>query len=64
MTKVDHVKSVRALYEEAFKADPHRVEEVTTAVLGREVFSWDSLSSVQLHRLGACLMTTVLEARG
>lgn len=63
VTKQELVRQTRALWEEAWKADPHRTEENTHAVLGRDVFVWDLLAVVQLTALRRALFPTVLAAR-
>lgn len=54
----------KKLYEEAWKADPYAVEEITQAVVGRDSFAWPSLSLDQLQRMRRGLYVVVLQARG
>ncbi len=68
-TKADLVAAAKALWEEAFAADPYRTEENTKAALGDKVgeggvFVWDRLTIPELHALRRVLYPTVLEARG
>lgn len=69
LTKADLVLAARALWEEAFAADPVRTDENTEAVLGDKVgtggvFVWDRLTVPELRALRRALYPTVLQARG
>ena len=64
MTRDDWEQATRALYEEAWRADPYHVEEITHALFGSDVFVWPRLRMPQLHALRRALLPTVLEARG
>lgn len=58
------IRQTRPLYEEAYKADPHYVEELTRAVTGHEVFAWDNLDLKQLSALRRGLLLVVSASRG
>jgi len=62
--RADHTAHVRRLYEEAFRADPYFMEEVTEAVTGSPVFVWDNLTLNQTRALGRSAYIVVLQARG
>lgn len=65
-------KHVRQLWDEAWKLDPYRCEEIAAAVLapvGRidvpsGVFCWSNLRCADLRRMGPLLFTACLEGRG
>jgi hypothetical protein len=61
-------QNAKDLWEEAFAADPHHVEEVTAKILGDKcvngVFVAANCTDEQLHHLRRAVYITVLEARG
>ena len=64
MTKEALIKYAKSLWEEAYASDPFHTEEVTLAVLGREVFTWHLLTMRELHALTRLTLSIALQARG
>jgi hypothetical protein len=69
--KEELIEAAKALWNEAFAADPHGIEEVTRKVLGSKVsegrefvFVWTNLTIHELHELRVAVYPTVLEIRG
>jgi hypothetical protein len=62
LTKAELIKHTRKLYEEAYRADPYYMDEVTQKVVGGDVFVWDNLTTAQLHALGRAGMMLRLMA--
>lgn len=62
--RADHTAHVRRLYEEAQRADPHYMEEVTQLVTGSPVFVWDNLTLDQARALGRAAAGVALQVRG
>lgn len=65
------IEAAKTLWDEAFAADPHGIEEVTRKVLGDKVsegrefvFVWTNLTIHELHELRVAVYPTVLEVRG
>lgn len=58
LTRGDLEMFARAIWTEAYAADPIRTLDVTVAVTGSEVFVWGNLSVRQLHAFGRCLLFT------
>jgi hypothetical protein len=62
--RVDHTAHVKALYEEAHRADPYHMDQVTERVTGQQAFVWDNLTLDQARAIGRASYTIVLMARG
>ncbi len=64
ITRMQLERDTRALFEEAYKIDPHHVDEAMRRIFGVEVYAWSRMTARQMSALRRILLSTVMRGRG